>query len=182
METRREPDGKMNGAPLLAALPAINADLTTDGSLATTRLVAGHRSPPPTPTTADCRGPPRGVSRSSKSPCQLVRFDRIRFHLQSPDKRELFRGPRVPKRGFSIVWRPGGVSLESVESVLDGNRGRLVFHRFPVAAIRRSSSKKSRMKTSRSCGHSNEPSSGATATRSPSGCRSNERCPVCGPM
>ena len=56
-------------------------------------------------------------------------------------------------------------------------------HRFAVgAAIRRSSSKKLRMKTSRSCGRSNEPSSGATATRSPSGCRSNERCPVCGPM
>ena len=49
-------------------------------------------------------------------------------------------------------------------------------------AIRRSSSKKLRMKTSRSCGRSIEPSSGATATRSPSGCRSNERCPVCGPM
>ena len=55
--------------------------------------------------------------------------------------------------------------------------------RFAVgAAIRRSSSKKLKMKTSRSCGRSNEPSSGATATRSPSGCRSNERCPVCGPM
>ena len=55
--------------------------------------------------------------------------------------------------------------------------------RFAVGvAIRRSSSKKLKMKTSRSCGRSNEPSSGATATRSPSGCRSNERCPVCGPM
>ena len=55
--------------------------------------------------------------------------------------------------------------------------------RFAVgAAIRRSSSKKLKMTTSRSCGRSNEPSSGATATRSPSGCRSNERCPVCGPM
>ena len=155
------------------------------GTVRSRALIRGGRirRARPTSTASSWLGgaPARGYRSSTRgiprlSGCRAARGHQKQDVLRGDDSRR-----SRPTRLSTARAQASGASLAArLLTPQPGPSNRHRPHR--AGAIRRSSSKKLKVKTSRSGGRSNEPSSGGTATRSPSGCRSNERWPVCGPM